>query len=71
MFKCIKCGEKYSEEMCSDEDVAICQECMEVKDIEYSAGFLFLIEFTLFNVTSIFVFLNKVIAEFSLWSVLK
>ena len=21
--------------MCSDEDVAICQECMEVKDIEY------------------------------------
>ena len=27
MFKCIDCGEKYPDYACSDEDVAICEEC--------------------------------------------
>ena len=44
---------------------------LSVKEIEYSAGFLFLILFTLLSVTLAFVFFSNVIAEFPLWSVLK
>ena len=35
-FKCISCGEKYGDEMASDDDVAMCKWCNGTNDDEYA-----------------------------------